>query len=76
MRTSDSTSKILNEMIQDSSEILSLLRCMTGENFEKEHWGMLFSILKIKNVTSAEKLLLSDILQSEILQKGNEIRDL
>ena len=37
---------------------------------------MLFSILKIKNVTSADKLLLGDLLQSELLQKGNEVRDL
>lgn len=38
------------------------MRCITGENFEKEHWGMLFSILKIKHVTSSDKLLFQDLL--------------
>jgi hypothetical protein len=37
---------------------------------------MLFSILKIKNVTTADKLLFSDLLESDIIAKGNELRDL
>ena len=37
---------------------------------------MLFSILKIKNVTSADKLLFGDLLQSDLNSKANELRDL
>lgn len=37
---------------------------------------MLFSILKIKHVTSADKLLFQDLLESDLIQKANELRDL
>ena len=58
-------------MIHESFECLGIIRCVTGENFEKEHWGMLFSILKIKDVASADKLLFGDLLQSDLLSKAN-----
>jgi hypothetical protein len=35
---------------------------------------MLFSILKIKNVVSADKLTLGDLLKCDLLAKANEIR--
>lgn len=35
---------------------------------------MLFSILKIKHVTTADKLLFVDLLDSNLLEKSNEIR--
>jgi hypothetical protein len=37
---------------------------------------MLFSILKIKNVTSADKLTFGQLLESDLLGKQNEIREL
>ena len=37
---------------------------------------MLFSILKIKNVSSIDKLLFGHLLESDILEKANEIREL
>lgn len=37
---------------------------------------MLFSILKIKNVATADKLQFVDLLDSDLLGKANEIRDL
>lgn len=37
---------------------------------------MLFSILKIKNVSNFDKLLFVDLLESDLLGKANEIRDL
>ena len=37
---------------------------------------MLFSILKIKNVSSADKLTLGDLLKCDLLGKANEIREL
>ena len=35
---------------------------------------MLFSVLKIKNVVSADKLTLGDLLKCDLLGKANEIR--
>ena len=37
---------------------------------------MLFSILKIKDVSSADKLLFGDLLQCDLVSKANELRDL
>lgn len=37
---------------------------------------MLFSILRIKHVTSADKLTFGDLLESDLLAKANEIREL
>lgn len=37
---------------------------------------MLFSILKIKHITSADKLTFGDLLNCDLLQKANEIREL
>jgi hypothetical protein len=37
---------------------------------------MLFSILKIKNITTPDKLLFLHLLESDLLAKSNEIREL
>lgn len=37
---------------------------------------MLFSILKIKNVTSADKLTFGTLLEADLLGKANELREL
>jgi hypothetical protein len=58
----DTAYRFFSSMLEDSQESLVLLKCVTGENFEKEHWGMLFSILKIKNVSSIDKLKFVDLL--------------
>ena len=61
IEAADSVSKFLKEMLEDDREGLNLLRFLTGENFEKEHWGILFSLLGIKHVTSIDKLLFRDL---------------
>lgn len=66
----DNAGQVLRKMADEDRQVHQLLRCMTGENFEKEHWGMLFSILKIKHVQSADKLKLGDLLASDILSKS------
>lgn len=71
IETMDAVSKFLKELMEDDRETLNLLRCLTGENFEKEHWGMLFSMLGIKNVTSIDKLLFRDLVEANLLQKAN-----
>lgn len=35
---------------------------------------MLFSILKIKNITSVDKLTFGDLISSDLLGKANELR--
>jgi hypothetical protein len=37
---------------------------------------MLFSILKIKHINSADKLTFGDLLASDLSSKANEIREL
>jgi|JI61114C2RNA_FD_contig_21_14445655_length_218_multi_2_in_0_out_0_1 hypothetical protein len=35
---------------------------------------MLFSLLKIKHITTVDKLLLKDLLEVNLIEKANEIR--
>jgi hypothetical protein len=37
---------------------------------------MLFSILKIKNVTSADRLTFGQLLEADLLGRANELREL
>jgi hypothetical protein len=54
-------------MIETDKEGINLLKCLTGENFEKEHWGMLFSLLNLKHITAIDKLLFRDLIESNYL---------
>lgn len=37
---------------------------------------MLFSILKIKNVTSVDRLIFGQLLEADLLGRANELREL
>lgn len=58
-------------------KIFPLLKLLTGEAFENEHWNNMFQLLKLKDMKK-EKLLFRDLLSADklILQKANEIKDL
>ena len=58
-------------------KIFPLLKLLTGEAFENEHWNNMFQLLKFKDMKK-ENLLFRDLLSADklILQKANEIKDL
>lgn len=55
-----------------------ILKLLVGEAFEKEHWKILFNMLKIPKDVGLENFTFGHILNAEkiVLQKINEIKEL
>ena len=73
----DIVSKYMNGVLQAGTTLIPLLKLMGGENFERDHWATLFHLLGIdKEVTTSDKLLVSHLLEIDVMEKINEIREL
>lgn len=76
-RRDDMVLRYMQQMFESNKTVVQLLKSMNGENFEREHWAYLFTILKIdKAVNSADKLTFGHLIESDIAGHAQEIREL
>lgn len=64
------------QMLESNKLIANLLKSINGENFEREHWAYLIALLKINKAVTADKLTFGQLLESDLLGKAQELREL
>lgn len=76
-RREDMVLRYMQQLLESNKTLVQLLKSMNGENFEREHWAYLTTILKIdKLVTSVDKLTFGHLLEADVLGHAQEIREL
>jgi len=74
----DNVTHLLAEQVQRLNKAYPAMKAMTGEPFERDHWKILFGILKMPSDTKLENLtfrLVVDRLDL-VLEKADELKEL
>jgi dynein heavy chain 2 len=74
----DNVTHLLSEKVQMLSTAHPILRCMTGECFEKEHWKIMFGILRLPGDVKEATLTFRMVEEKldVILEKADELKEL
>lgn len=74
----DNVTHVLAQQVQRLSSAFPGLKAMTGEPFERDHWKILFGILKMPNDMKLETLTFQHVFErlDTVMEKMDELKEL